>query len=143
MEYTLIANSGIQLFTFRLKINTQDRFKQWYHEWYDSESGEWKLELVHQICTDFGTFFFKKADLLKKGYLSNPNIEIDINDLKADEIFPLQVDDQLCPGVKGEIYSLTLSDRDNKLSSFENEWLPAPYFFKRAERRFKFGHLNW
>ncbi|MDE6535624.1 MAG: virulence factor SrfB [Muribaculaceae bacterium] len=143
MEYTLIANSGIQLFTFRLKINTQDRFKQWFHEWYDSESGEWKLELVHQISTDFGTFFFKKADLLKKGYLSNPNIEIDINDLKMDEIFPLKVDDQLCPGVKGEIYSLTMSDRDNKLSAYENEWLPAPYFFKRTERRFKFGPLNW
>lgn len=143
MEYTLIANSGIQLFTFRLKINTQDRFKQWFHEWYDSESGEWKLELVHQISTEYGTFFFKKADLLKKGYLSNPDIEIDINDLKMDEIFPLQVDDQLCAGVKGEIFSLTFADRDNNLSAFENEWLPAPYFFKRTERRFKFGPLNW
>ncbi len=59
MEYSLIANSGIQLFTFRLKINTQDRFKQWFHEWYDTASGEWKLELVHEVCTDDCTVYYK------------------------------------------------------------------------------------
>lgn len=143
MGYTLIANSGIQLFAFRLKINTQDRFKQWFHEWYDAESGEWKLELIHEVCTDECTVYYKKADLLRNGYLSNPDIELDIVELKHDGINPLKVDDELCAGVKGEIYSLTFSDRDNKLSAYENQWLPAPYFFKRTERKFKFGPLNW
>lgn len=143
MEYSLIANSGIQLFTFRLKINTQDRFKQWFHEWYDTESGEWKLELVHEVNTEDCTVYYKKADLLKNGYLSNPDIELDTDELKHDGIIPLKIDDELCAGVKGEIYSLTFADRENKLSSFENEWLPAPYFFKRTERKFKFGPLNW
>lgn len=143
MEYSLIANSGIQLFTFRLKINTQDRFKQWFHEWYDTASGEWKLELVHEVCTDDCTVYYKKADLLKNGYLSNPDVKLDIDELKHDGITPLKIDDELYPGVKGEIFSLTFADRENKLSSFENEWLPAPYFFKRTERRFKFGPLNW
>lgn len=64
MEYTLIANSGIQLFAFRLKINTQDRFKQWFHEWYDTGSGEWKLELVHEVCTEDCTVYYKKATQL-------------------------------------------------------------------------------
>lgn len=143
MEYSLIANSGIQMFTFRLKINTQDRFKQWFHEWYDTDSGEWKLELVHEVCTDDCTIYYKKADLLKNGYLSNPDVELDIDELKHDGITPLKIDDELCAGVKGEIYSLTFADRENKLLSFENEWLPAPYFFKRTERKFKFGPLNW
>lgn len=143
MEYTLIANSGIQLFTFRLKINTQDRFKQWFHEWYDTDSGEWKLELVHEVCTDDCTIYYKKADLLRNGYLSNPDIELDIDELKHDGITPLKIDDELCSGVKGEIYSLTFADRELKLSAFENKWLPAPYFFKRTERKFKFGPLNW
>lgn len=143
MEYTLIANSGIQLFTFRLRINTQDRSKQWFHEWYDTESGEWKLELVHEVHTEDRTLYYKKADLIKNGYLSNSDIELDVDELKHDGITPLKIDDELCSGVKGEIYSLTFADRENKLSSFVNEWLPAPYFFKRTERKFKFGPLNW
>lgn len=143
MDYTLIANSGIQQFAFRLKINTQDRFKEWYHEWYDSESGEWKLELVYELNTDDCTLYYRKAELLKSGYLSNSEDEIDVNDLKHEGILPLKIDDEMCPGVKGEIYSLTFSDKDNKLKCFENRWLPAPYFFKRTERRFKFGPLNW
>ena len=38
-EHTLIANSGIQIITFPLRINTQEKFKMWYHEWYDTENG--------------------------------------------------------------------------------------------------------
>lgn len=37
-EHTLIANSGIQIITFPLRINTQEKFKMWYHEWYDLSS---------------------------------------------------------------------------------------------------------
>lgn len=143
MDYTLIANSGIQQFAFRLKINTQDRFKEWFHEWYDTESGEWKLELVYELCTEDCTLYYRKAELLKNGYLSTPDNEIDVDDLKHEGILPLKVDDELCPGIKGDIFSLTFSDRENKLHSFENQWLPAPYFFKRTEKRFKFGPLNW
>lgn len=143
MEYTLIANSGIQLFTFRLKINTQDRFKQWFHEWYDTESGEWKLELVHEVRTEDRLVYYKKADLLKNGYLSNPDAELDVDEIEHDGIMPLKKDDELCPDVRGEIYSLTFADRENYLNAFVNQWLPAPYFFKRTERRFKFGPLNW
>lgn len=143
MEYSLIANSGIQMHTFRLKINTQDRFKQWFHEWYDTDSGEWKLELVQEVCTDDCTVYYKKAELFNKGYLANPDIELDADELKHDGITPIKKGDELCQGVKGEIYSLTFADRENKLSSFENVWLPAPYFFKRTERKFKFGPLNW
>ena len=29
------------------------------------------------------------------------------------------------------------------MSCFENVWLPIPYFFKRTEKKFKFGPLNW
>ena len=61
MDFTLIANSGIQLTTFPLKLNLQDRFKQWFHEWYDTESGEWKLELVQEVNTEECTAYFKKA----------------------------------------------------------------------------------
>lgn len=45
-EIKLIANSGIQIFTFPVSINTQEKFKLWYHEWYDTENGEWILDPV-------------------------------------------------------------------------------------------------
>lgn len=48
-EHTLIANSGIQIITFPLRINTQEKFKMWYHEWYDTEMGNGDLIL----CTNF------------------------------------------------------------------------------------------
>jgi hypothetical protein len=62
--------------------------------------------------------------LHKGGYLNDPSIEIDVNDLKNDDILPLRVDDVNCTGIKGDIFNMTFSDRDNKLSCFENVWLP-------------------
>lgn len=73
----------------------------------------------------------------------NPESEIDIDELKHDGIFPLRIDDDMCDNVKGEIFSLTFGDRENKFSCLENQWIPIPYFFKRTEKKFKFGPLNW
>lgn len=142
-EHTLIANSGIQIITFPLRINTQEKFKMWYHEWYDTENGEWRLDPVYELRTDDECYYYNKQKLHKGGYLSDPTIEIDVNELKSDDILPLRIEDENCPGVRGDIFSLTFSDKDNKFSKFENAWLPVPYFFKRTLKRFKFGPLNW
>lgn len=142
-EHALIANSGIQIITFPLSLNTQDKFKMWYHEWYDTENGEWRLEPVYELRTEDDCYYYKKQELFNGGYLSDPTIEIDVNELKSDGILPLRIEDENCPGVKGDIFSMTFSDIDNKLTRFENVWLPIPYFFKRTEKRFRFGPLNW
>ena len=75
--------------------------------------------------------------------MNDPSIEIDVDDLKEDGIYPLRIDDENCSGVKGDIFSLTFSDRDNRFSYFENVWLPLPYFYKRSSKRFDFGPYNW
>lgn len=118
-EHTLIANSGIQIITFPLSINTQEKFKMWYHEWYDIENGEWRLDPVYELRTDDECYYYNKQKLHKGGYLSDPTIEIDVNELKSDDILPLRIEDENCPGVRGDIFSLTFSDRDNKFSMFE------------------------
>ena len=143
MDYTLIANSGIQLMTFRLNLDVQNRFKMWFHEWYDTANGQWRLDLAHEAITEDATYYYDKHELFDGGYLNDPTIEFDVTELKADGILPLQIDDQLCPDVKGELYKITFADKHNKLSEFENKWLPLPYFFKRTEKRYKFGPLNW
>lgn len=118
-EHTLIANSGIQIITFPLSINTQEKFKMWYHEWYDTENGEWRLDPVYELRTDDECYYYNKQKLHKGGYLSDPTIEIDVNELKSDDILPLRIEDENCPGVRGDIFSLTFSDKDNKFSKFE------------------------
>lgn len=143
MDYTFIANSGIQLITQKLSIDAQDKFKMWFHEWYDTSCGQWKLDLVHEAITDDTAVYYNKHHLFEEGYLSDPTAELDPSELRSVGITPLQVDDEICEGVKGELYKLTFSDKHNKLEAFENKWLPAPYFFKRTEKRFKFGPVNW
>jgi len=142
-EHTLIANSGIQIMTFPLSINTQDKFKMWYHEWYDTENGEWRLDPVYELRSEDGCYYYNKQKLYRGGYLTDPSIEIDVNDLKEDGITPLRIDDEMCPDIKGDIFNMSFSSRDNKLSAYENVWLPIPYFFKRTERKFDFHPLNW
>lgn len=141
--FTLIANSGIQMFAFRLKLNLQDKFKIWFHEWYDTSNGQWILNLAHEVTTETNTFYYNKRDLFDNGYLNDPSIELDPEELRKDGITPLRCDDTMYDGVHGELYKLTFSDKHNVFQCFENKWLPIPYFFKRTEKRFKFEPLNW
>lgn len=142
-KISLIANSGIQVFTFPITINMQEKFKIWYHEWYDTEKGEWRLDPVYELWTEEDRFFYNKKQLHSGGYFADPTIEIDVNDLKNDNILPLRIEDYMCDGVKGEVFNITFNDKDNKLPLLENVWLPIPYFFKRSPKRFNFGPVNW
>ena len=142
-SFSLIANSGIQLLTFRLKLNTQDKFKMWFREWYDTSNGQWRLNLAHEVTTDDNVLFYDKHELFDGGYLNDPTIEYDPIELRNDGINPLKIDDEMCNGVRGELYKLTFSDKHNALKNFENKWIPIPYFFKRTEKRFKFSPMNW
>ena len=142
-EVTLIANSGIQTMTFRLKLDAQDKFKMWFHEWYDTAAGQWRLDLVQDVQTDTKVLYYDKQELFNEGYLNDPDIELNPEDLQDDGINPLCIDDSMCEGVKGELFRMTFSDRYNALKCFENKWLPVPYFFKRTEKRFKFSPMNW
>ena len=140
---TLIANSGIQMFTFRLKLNPQNKFKMWFREWYDTSNGQWRLELAHEVATEDNVLFYDKHELFDGGYLNDPTIELDPAEMRNDGINPLRIDDEMCENVRGELYKLTFSDKNNAFKCFENKWLPLPYFFKRTEKRFKFSPMNW
>ena len=109
-QHTLIANSGIQILTFPLSINTQEKFKMWYHEWYDTTNGEWLLDPVYELRTEDECVYYNKQKLYTGGYLADPTIEIDVNDLKSDGITPLRIEDENCPGVRGEIFNMTFAD---------------------------------
>ena len=145
MECTLIANSGIHLITVPLELDVQEKFKMWFHEWYDTSEGEWKLELAEQVNFEEGTVYYKKQVLREKGYLTSKNIAEDYlySDLKEDGVFPIADEEGMLEDAKGEIFKLTFSDKNNLLERFENVWLPAPYFMKRSEKKFFYGPFNW
>ena len=62
-QHTLIANSGIQILTFPLSLNTQEKFKMWYHEWYDTTNGEWLLDPVDELRTEDEFVYYNKQKL--------------------------------------------------------------------------------
>lgn len=142
-KITLIANSGIQIFNFTLRINTQDRFKSWFHEWFDTTNCEWRLDPVFELAKEDGIYYYNKKELWKGGYLAEAVENIDPHDLREDGITPLRIDDENQSGVKGEIFSINFSSRVNRLDAFENVWLPVPYFSKKTEKQFNFGPCNW
>ncbi len=143
MAYSLIANSGIHITSFPLEIKTRDKFNLWFHEWYNTTNGEWILDLAQEVTTETNRYFYKKKSLFENGFLKEAtgNNDIDVSSLADEGIIPLMVDEEM--QCAGEIYKMNFSDKANTLASFENKWLPIPYFFKHSETRFKFGPLNW
>lgn len=141
MEYTLIANTGIHFMTFPIEINTQDPHKMWFHEWYDKENGEWCLDPVYKLSSE--DVYYKKKEIFEGGYLNVSSDEISTAVLREDGILPIKIDDELSEGFNGDIYKINFQDKQCCMSSFENKWLPVPYFFKKTSKRLSFGPLNW
>lgn len=141
MEYSLIANTGIHVMTFQIEVNTQDPHKMWFHEWYDKQNGEWRLDAVYKLASE--DVYYNKKDIFEGGYFNVASEEISTAILKEDGIFPIKVDDEMSDGIDGEVYKINFQDKQCCLSDFENQWLPVPYFFKKTSKRLSFGPLNW
>ncbi|GJG37614.1 hypothetical protein PRLR5107_28880 [Prevotella lacticifex] len=127
--------------TFQIEVNTQDPYKMWFHEWYDKQNGEWRLDAVYKL--DSEDVYYNKKDIFEGGYFNVASEEISTAILKEDGIFPIKVDDEMSDGIDGEVYKINFQDKQCCLSDFENQWLPVPYFFKKTSKRLSFGPLNW
>lgn len=139
-NYSFIANSGVQLLTLRIQIDKNDKFKEGFHEWYDEETKEWKLEVVYEKNDEAGSkYYYRKGELLKGGHLADPNNEPSVEDLYGMGIKPIKVNDELEVGVVGDFYDVSFG-KDNTLKSYEKVWIPVPYFSRKGN---KFGPLNW
>lgn len=143
MDYSLIANSGVHVSSLILEIDTRERYSLWFHEWYNKEDGQWVLDLLHEVRTESNIYYYKKKDLHDHGYLRSLITfeESDIGMIADDGIEPIAVNDDI--QLNGNIFKMSFADRYNTLDKFENQWLPLPYFFKRSEKRYRFGPLNW
>lgn len=141
-DFTVVANSGIQMFTVPMKVSLQEKFSLWFHEW-QSTDDTWVLDLVYEHKEEDTSLYYKKKDLYDRGFFAESQEDFTEFDLREKGVAPICREDMMSDGTKGEIYKLTFSDKNNTLASFENVWLPLPYFFKKTEKRFQFGPLNW
>lgn len=146
----LIANSGIQFFTIPLKIDLNDNFKMYFHEWFDMEQEKLNLEIAH--CFSDNNIWVKKHDLGLLGYLSDNKVGRIENDrlipYKWEEIkddFDSEGNRIITPMENedggSDCFQMTLNKC--RLEKFENQWLPFPFFKINGNGRSDFGPTNW
>lgn len=138
-QLSLIANSGIQTFTFRVNININDRFEKHFREWRDDSRNCYNMALLHKISMEDDELYYNERDLYNGGYLASSQDGIFVEDLSSDGIKSL-TDEELTGH-----FRMNMAELNKKLHLFENKWLPVPYFYKPNPNNnlFRFGSFNW
>lgn len=136
----LIANSGIQYLTFPIEIDTNDNFKMYFHEWFDMEDNQLKLEIAHYFSGD--DVWVKKWDLNYSGYVENGKVTESWENIREDFVaegkkpIPIDTNDDKDSGC----FQVSIS-RVN-WGKFENTWLPLPFFLLNGNKS-ESGPNNW
>ena len=145
----LIANTGIQFLSIPVRIDRSDNEKMYFHEWFDGEEGQRKLEIAHFFADD--EVWVKKIDLHRKlglapvrgrvGYVENEKfIQYQWEDIKDD--FPHSMIEYV-ESDDGSKNCFDVTVKKCKWEKFENRWLPCPFFLTDKRGRSLFGPTNW
>lgn len=139
MSITLIANSGIQFYSFDLDINnTEDLMRPvGFYESPDISKNKITLEYAYYLA-DFDIWVPKSA-LAKEKNLDEKNVQV-----KDDVNFNIIKNFSL----KENQNYFTISDPGDSLDLLatkgnENIWLPAPYFKTSEPGKTLFGPIAW
>ncbi|MDR1340323.1 MAG: virulence factor SrfB [Prevotellaceae bacterium] len=136
----LIANTGIQYYTVPLEINLNDNFKMYFHEWYDIQDQQLKLEIAHFFSEE--EVWVRKHDLSELGYAINGKVSEGWEDISGDfetegkSPILIETEDAKDSGCFQESISRINWDK------FENVWLPFPFFLLNGNKS-EFGPTNW
>jgi len=140
MSISLIANTGIQFLTVPIEIDLKNNFKMYFHEWYDIDKEQLKLEIAHLFSED--EVWVKKYDLSELGYAMNGIVTEDWENIREDFSaegkipIPIDTEENKDSGCFQESISRIHWDK------FENEWLPFPFFLLNGNKS-EFGPTNW
>jgi hypothetical protein len=141
INMNLISNTGLQFFTIPLEIRLNDNLKMYFHEWFDTEDAQLKLEVAHFFSEE--EVWVKKHDLALLGYVNNgkvsDNWEIIKDDFDAEGKIPIQIETAQ-PEDSGCFQE---SINRIKWDKFENRWLPFPFFTIGNNDKSEFGPTNW
>lgn len=129
---TLIANSGIQFYSFRIRIDWDTPRRLLFHQYFDDEMVENTIEYATAIESSEGEqFVVKRSDLTKHDQF-NPDGSIKT----PDSILSQPTIEKLYMGDTGDteemnragLFELKLNSRNCKARKhFLNVWLPLPF----------------
>lgn len=148
---SLIANTGIQLYTTRITFDTQEDICRYYYESVNPVNKRCSVDAVYRLedvssegGTSVGTYFLLRP-LVENGWLA-PDQPISVELLKKNGIRPVAVDGD--GQENGKIYAINAECFWKDISLLENKWLPLPYFYQRKKQNGdvifrKLGPLNW
>lgn len=139
MDYSLIANSGIQLLTKRVKIDFNAGFKSRFFESFDDELFQWKLEFAYTLNNETVVL---TSQLREKGYLDNDNnlTTSEAVVLANPEVKQFSMSDN--DDASGIFYS-KLASNNKFLEKYFNHWLPIPFIELDEAGDYKNGPYNW
>jgi hypothetical protein len=149
---SLIANTGIHFFTIPLEINLDDNFKMYFHEWFDTEVEQLKLEIAHNFSED--EIWVSKKDIFNL-------LGLGLTDGKVGSIEDGVFKPYKWEDIKNDFFSegkqtITPMESDNvgtdcfqitnlrcRWEKFENRWLPFPFFLIGSNGKSEFAPTNW
>jgi hypothetical protein len=136
----LIANSGIQFFTVPLEINLNDNFKMYFHEWYDVNDQQLKLEIAHYFSEE--EVWVKKYDLSELGYAMNGTVTENWETIRED--FETEGKNPIPKDTEDAKDSGCFQESISKINwgKIENVWFPFPFFLLNGNKS-EFGPTNW
>lgn len=125
MDYSLIANSGIQLLTKRINIDLNAGYKCRFYESFDDEMFQWKLEFAYTLNNET---VLLTSQLREKGYLDSDNnlTTSEAVVLANPEVTQFNVGDDEDEDASGIFYS-KLANNNKYLEKYFNRWLPIPF----------------
>lgn len=141
MTYSLIANSGIQLYTSHIVIDSNATSKHLFHEWFDEEQVETNIEVVFQLPESKKIVALN--DLERYRFISEEG-KLIVSEQQVLAVPDLRIihDGGDIQNIEG-IFAMKLSDRRCQVSKLLNQWLPLPVFELDLTGEFKQGPYNW
>lgn len=139
MQYSLIANSGIQLLTIPIEIDANSRYRKDFLEQNDRIQGIYSLELLQQRQQDHMSVYYRRRELLSGGLIDPQTREIDWEGVDEERLQPIMDEGLLSEG----LLSLGFGSKSYDFSIYENKWLPLPYFRVRGSNGVDFNAFNW
>lgn len=143
-EISLIANTGIQFVTRRIRIK-YDSCRLLFHEWFDEDASEvelaYKLELAYYLGQNRKIVRLRDLEECRFVDTVTGTLEVEENVILSN------------PNVKpihsGEVatctdtFYMSPSEKNSKLESLFNQWLPMPCFELDSMGELKLGPYNW
>ncbi len=139
----LIANTGIQFFSFPVTFDVNNRFRMYFHEWFDVNEQQKKIEIAHYFPE--AEVWVKKFALADLGYAIGGDVTESWENIRADEEFDersiIQIDTE--DAIDSGCFDITVGQIMNgEWGKLENVWFPIPFFLLKGKKS-AFGPTNW